>query len=444
MTAGAKIPLKLIYPFNEPGQPIPLYRGDIGGLAVNDVSGGVEFRCTPEPLIEWIVDPGTSPQFANRQDEIPLVLHQSGGDIELPGYVRGIDGGWSNGATFGGDNTPLSQMIAHWFNLPNWHGPELLGTTTEAGEHRCWHGRWVLEADGWSITLDVRPDHSAVWRDLHKSSIYVMTHVMEIRRADGASFTASDAEPVLAAMHVGISFALGRWAAPMLPVGLDGSGGIVWEEWKASLCDPARSPSPGWWYEQDQVALAGFLKLVISAFSDPGRKERIWMQMVLAIMATSAPGFVEQRIMLGFSGLEHLMWQNLVLAGMFTEDGYRKAHAGDKLREVLSAAEIPAGIDSSLHPAIANLAAQKKKDGMNMDGAEAVAWTRNRLAHPKAGKQEIYQHTGLLAEVWLLLRHYLVLLILNSLGYQNSYRDLRKLKGWASNTGTVPWATPQT
>jgi len=44
------------------------------------------------------------------------------------------------------------------------------------------------------------------------------------------------------------------------------------------------------------------------------------------------------------------------------------------------------------------------------------------------------------AEVWLLARHYLVLLILHSLGYQGSYRDRRKLRGMAGDVDKVPWA----
>jgi hypothetical protein len=433
-----------VYPYNELAKPIQLYRGGIGGLAARDLAGGVELRCVPEVSIEWTVDdPFESPQFSNRQDEIPLILHRSDGDVELRGYVRGIEGGWSNGATFGSKSAPLDRLIAHWFNLPNWHGPEYLEETTAAGEHHQWLGRWVTKAEEWMITLDVRHDHSAVWTDLHKADVQVMTHVMEIRRADGAAFTAEEADPVLAAMHVGMSFALGRWVAPMLPVGLDCNGAVAWEEWLPRFCDPGRAAGIGWWYERDHAALSDFMKLLIVAFTDPDRRERLWMQMVLAISAISAPGFVEHRIMVGFSGIEHVMWQNLVLTGLRTEEGYRKGEAGNKLRDVLIAASIPAGVESSLQPVISSLAAAKKESGMNLDGAGAVAWTRNRLIHPKAGKLEAYQYPGLLVEVWLLLRHYLVLLILHSLDYQNSYRDLRIRQGMASTPVPVPWATPR-
>jgi hypothetical protein len=243
--------------------------------------------------------------------------------MQVPGWVRGIDiewpngalsgGGWSNGAVFGRDNAPLSRIIAHWFNLPNWHGPNPLKDTTADGGHRSWGGRWVLEAEGWMITLDVRPDHAEVWRDLHKAHTYVMTHMMELRREDRADFTAAEAAPVLEALHVGVSFALGRWAAPLLPVGQDADGGIVWESWAVSHCDAAQMPSPGWWHERDHESLADLLRRVISASSDPDTLFRLRLQMMLAIMATSSHGFVEQRIMSGAAGLEHILWQTLVL-----------------------------------------------------------------------------------------------------------------------------------
>ena len=437
---NGQTPLSPVYPFNEPSQPVRLYRGGIGGLAAGDVAGGVQLRLVPEVSIEWNVDdPFASPQFSNCQGEIPLILHRPAGDAELRGYVRGIEGGWSNGATFGSDSAPLDRVIAHWFNLPDWRGPGHLEETAPDGERRHWLGRWDMEVEGWKITLDMRHDHSVIWADLHKSDVLVMTHVMEIRRSDGAAFTAQEAEPVLAAMHAGISFALGRWVAPMLPAGLDSSGATVWQKWQPSFCDPGRAPSVGWWYERDHTALSDFSKLLITAFSDPARRDRLWMQMVLAISATSTPGFIEQRIVVAFSGIEHVMWQNLVLAGQRTERDYMREEAASLLRGVLKAASVPAEIDGNLQPVMARLAAAKASDGLTLDGAGAVAWARNQLVHPKPGKQQVYQYPGLLAEAWLLLRHYLGLLILHSLDYRGTCRDLRVMQGAASTTAPVPW-----
>jgi hypothetical protein len=68
-----------------------------------------------------------------------------------------------------------------------------------------------------------------------------------------------------------------------------------------------------------------------------------------------------------------------------------------------------------------------------------VTQIRNRLVHPRGAQERVYRLDGLVAEVWRLTRHYLVLLILHSLRYQGSYRDLRRVRGWVGEVGNVPW-----
>ncbi len=120
----------------------------------------------PSPSLEWNIRPVTRPEFANRL-EVTLVLRRPDGDMQVPGWVRGLDiqgpdgalsgGGWSNGAVFGRSDAPLNRIIVHWFNLPRWHGPIPLADTTADGTQWQWLGRWMIEADGWQIILDARP-----------------------------------------------------------------------------------------------------------------------------------------------------------------------------------------------------------------------------------------------------------------------------------------------
>ncbi|MBP5868419.1 MULTISPECIES: hypothetical protein [Streptomyces] len=372
--------------------------------------------------------------------------------MSIPGEPRGDGCGWSSGAVFGRADAPLREIIVHWFNLPKWRGQIDLMARTDGSRTNWSGGRWVHETGGWRMTLDVRPDHSRVWSDLHKKNVYVMTHVMELRRVDGDPFTAAEAEPVLKALHIGVSFALGRWAAPMLPVGKGINGEVVWERWEASHCDPARSISPGWWYVQQHSSLAQLLDHLISEFTDPNSLAKLRLQMMHAIPATSDRGFVEQRITMGVMGLEHLMWQVLVLGNTLTERQYRgwdrycgkKLSGNDLLRMTLTAAKIPVDpVDWNSFPGMARFLGVKKKRRrgrrVRPDGADAVMTVRNSLVHPKGGQEKVYQADGLLTEAWLLTRHYLVLLILNSIGYRGSYRDLRKASGSASDVGSVPW-----
>jgi hypothetical protein len=336
-------------------------------------------------------------------------------------------------------DVPLKRVVTHWFNLPDFHGPIVLTRATEAGDH-WWMGRWQIEVDGWTLTLDVRPDHARVWKRLHEAHVYVMTHMMELRRADEATFTVTEVEPVLTALHVGVSFALGRWAAPMLPVGVDNEGRVVWEDWYPGHCDPARKTSPGWWYEREHTSLTDLLGHVIPAFADPDRLPALRLQLMFGIAATNDRRYVEQQIMMGAAGLEHIMWQILVLEGGMNERQYLGQEAPLLLRRVLTDAQIPTDIDAGLLPLIARFAAEEKpRQGKVLDGPDVVTQIRNRLVHPKGAQERVYRLEGLVAEVWLLTRHYLVLLILHSLRYQGSYRDLRKTRGWVGEVGNVPW-----
>jgi hypothetical protein len=110
------------------------------------------------------------------------------------------------------------------------------------------------------------------------------------------------------------------------------------------------------------------------------------------------------------------------------------------LRIVLTDAQIPTDIDVNLLPVTARFVADEKvRQGRILDGPEVVTQVRNRLVHPRDAQERVYRLDGLVAEVWRLMRHYLVLLILHSLGYQGSYRDLRRTRGWAGEVGSVPW-----
>ena len=427
----ANPPLSPVYPFNDPGQSILLHDGPIGGPTTNYLPGIVELSCVPELNLAWRITQGADTWTPT--GDVTLLLRRPDGDVRLPAAWRKSGEGWSNGAEIGEADAPLKRIVAHWFNLPDFHAQQ---------------GRWETETDGWKVTLDVRPDHDRVWTDLDKAHVYVMTHVMELRRADETTFTATEAEPVLTALHVGVSFALGRWAAPMLPVGVGANGEVAWESWRVPHCDPAREPSPGWWHQRQHTSLADFLDRLIKAFADPDLLSALRLQMILGIAATNDRGFVEQRVMMGAAGLEHVMWQTLVLGGRITEDQYRRRAqyqgkllaAHDLLRMALTNAKIPTDIDAQLLPVITTFVADERAQyGAVLDGPGVVTQIRNRLVHPKAAQERVYRLDGLVAEVWLLTRHYLVLLILHSLRYQGSYRDLRKLRRLAGDVDKVPW-----
>jgi hypothetical protein len=67
-------PLAPVYPFNEPGQPIVLHDGPVGGLAPDDAPGVVELSCVPDLNIVWRI--GDSSVLGGSSDPVTLVLRR--------------------------------------------------------------------------------------------------------------------------------------------------------------------------------------------------------------------------------------------------------------------------------------------------------------------------------------------------------------------------------
>lgn len=209
--------LKPWYGFNGPSEPIELFHGEIGGHGSADCQGTVAFSFSRHPVIEWEV---SVPDFkAARKGSLDLTLHtlhRPDGPMPLIGRASGTQCGSSNGGKFGSRHSNLTRIIAHWFNLPDWWCRELISETPDNPDS-AYDGRWGFQASSWTITFDKRRDLDEVLKQAKRSNLYVMTHVMELCRTDGKEFSAEDADHVLDALHVGMSFAIGRWAAPPTP-----------------------------------------------------------------------------------------------------------------------------------------------------------------------------------------------------------------------------------
>ncbi|MEU9034625.1 hypothetical protein AB0D45_06880 [Streptomyces sp. NPDC048352] len=435
-------PIKPFYPFNDVGEPVALHHADIGGMDDTDLPGEINLRCSPVLSLDWNVTPrpGSHPPS---QDTTTLRLQRPHGQAEVHAWVRDFYEGWINGDTLGDGEAPLARIVAHWFNLPRLRGQHDLTDREEGGDQYWHHGRWSHEVDGWKIVLDVRPDHAEVWDRLVKSRLYAMTHVLEISRANGKPFTAAEAGHVLTALHFGMSFSLGRWTAPLLPVGLGPDGRVVWESWGAVHCDAARKLSSGWWDQWDLAALGRFLDRLVPAMGQPMYAESLRLQISYAITAIRDQGFVEQRVMIGAAGLEHAMWQRLCLSGTLTRAEYKNTRlwpAHEKLRKVLRGINVEVSIDRNQLPAVAAFADEMcRRSGQVWDGPSVVTKVRNYMVHPEEDQKELYRIPGLVTETWALTRHYLSLLVLESLGYRGPHQNLSKLRGVVGEVEVTPW-----
>jgi hypothetical protein len=431
-----EVPLEPVYPFNQAGASIVLYEGPVGGVQESARAGAVELSLGSRPSLRWWVEAEKGDRYDHR-DVGSVRLRRRGREWTVAAHRRSAIDGWIDQAEFSTPNADLRRVLVHWLNLPDVIGPIGL-VRSEGGRSHWWAGRSRIEVDGWRLTLDTRPDHGDAFKDADTVHVYVLTHVMEIQRIDGSSFDVSAVQHLLEALRVGLSFAFGRWVAPVLPVGYDSSGQVVWEAWTSPICDPARRVGSAWLWRGRPDDLTELVTRTVAAFNDPDRRGSTRFQMQLAVQTVES-GFVEQRIMAAFPALENLAWVALVLDGQMTPAEYEIKkpgnYAADKLRRLLTGAGIPTDVDAAL-PALAAFANHE-----GVDGPSAVTRVRNRLLHPRSPEDEIYRLDGLVQDTWLLVRYYLALLVLHSIGYQGAYVKLVPPTGWASNAVPVPWAT---
>jgi hypothetical protein len=270
---SALAPVRPVYPFGDPGAPIELYSGPIvvdsigpwEGRIFADLAGELQVRWSVTGTEGWVdatdVNLTVEPPDAS-PNTVRARRYRSSRDSE---YVRAS--GEIMGANVGSPDAVCDRVIVHCTNLPRISPAEYL-----VDDGHYWAGRWTCSGAGWRLVLDVRQDHSKVWDALRESLVFVVTHVGELRRADGSSFRASEAADALTALQTGFSFALARWVAPVAPVGFDVADNRVWEQWASWRCGPAFGYLP-WWDHADGEDLKAFMELFLDAWFDPDQPD---------------------------------------------------------------------------------------------------------------------------------------------------------------------------
>ncbi|WP_436790008.1 hypothetical protein [Yinghuangia sp. YIM S10712] len=427
-------PLIAPHGWNAPGEPVVVYDGELVGFKNGSRQGKVELTFGAKPSLEWAIEPHEE-DYWGLDDGVEVTAVGRRPIITFTANSRDSQGGWINSTHLGNESVLLQRLVAQWVNLPLSAANAALGERVGEGT-RFWRGRWSIDVDGWTVTIDQRPDLSDVLRTATEQRSSVLTHVMELKRTSGDEFSLADGRKVLECLRVSLSFGFGCKVVPALPVGYDANGDIVWEQWFSPLVDRAQKIGSGWLYNYDSDDCAELVSCALRAFTDPSLKGTTRFQMQMATEAV-ATGFVEQRILAAAPVLENLAWTKLVLGNLMTREQYERGYAEDRLRYLLESAGEPTTIDPVGLPVLAQYAA-----GQRIDGPTAVTRIRNRLVHPRILADDLYAHEGLAAEAWRLSLHYATLLILHRIGYRGSYQRQLQLGGWHGDTQPVPWADP--
>ncbi|WP_157472604.1 hypothetical protein [Frankia sp. EAN1pec] len=350
--------------------------------------------------------------------------------------------GWlDSGRIVGQVDREVDSVEVPWVNLSD--AGRVSGTALRLlggespGQCRVWRGREVWRLGDWEMTVDARPDLAGVVDELKNHGGHAVTHLSVLRRVDGGTFVATDVTPVLRAFHQAVAFALGREAAPGPASARAADGSLVWREWSVRRADQMGGVT-AWWHP-NACPMGEVTNLVGAKLLDPqyGRNASHILQ---GYVLSKRGGFVEQRITVGFSTIEQLCWQVKVFEEGVDSERYDKKKAAQRLRGLLVDGSLPSQpkIPDHLH-VLQQFAKDEGDPTAALDGPAAVTEVRHRLVHPKS-PADLYGRPGLLVEAWVLLNHYLELLILRWVGYSGQIQDTSIIDGWAGSVEPVPWS----
>lgn len=338
----------------------------------------------------------------------------------------------------------ISKVVFHIYNFPDFNGSDdyilTLGTPPRQGAKRC--GRIIFKAANWRITIAATDMTDDLFKSLKNEGGYVITHMGEIEREDGSTFSIEQAEGLLSCLRQFLSFALGRWIGLSLPIGLDANGERVFEQWDLPLM--AAGPWNGsysWFDLHHGSLLSEVFPEFYNLWSDDLWKGhlKIALYWYLAANERSTGIGVDAGIILAQTALERLAWaycvekHTIVPAKQFKRGGLS---AAEKLRLLLTSLDIPIGLPQSLK--LLNTQHHKKWT----DIPSAITFIRNSLVHPSKKTSFV---SGLhYYEVWQLSMWLLDLVFLRLCKHIGCYANRLADERWVGVVEKVPWGKPDT
>jgi hypothetical protein len=432
-------PIAASYAYGAKDEAIMLYEGgleiagDAGVLA--EGTGRVTLRWLPNPApvfeLPDAVLRGQMPDHA-RMRGVPdaseadvFVTHHSG-------FGRGTIRGVINSIEF----APAAPMVEVRFlvaNLLGFTGDSLLVREPDGQSWHAWRGRVVALADDWTLTLDSRPDHPDVTRRLRDEGGIDVTHTACLDRRDGLPFDARDAADLLHATASFLGFVRGAWAPPLLAVGMDSHGKVVWQDWTrrhTSRWNGRLSAFDERHGEYLDRAFRGYMKRW---------RQDLWNEPLRVVtqmyVEANGPITVDTSTLLAQAALELIAWVRFVeeLKTRREADFDRGTRASDRLRELLGWLEVDPSIPSSLD----DLSREASRLGWE-DGPHAVTDMRNALVHPRIRDRLMAPSMAAKIELNELALSYCELALLRLIDFDGEYAN-RLGSRMVGVVEPVPW-----
>lgn len=295
-------------------------------------------------------------------------------------------------------------------------------------------GEITLEHDGWRLDiLPLSAGHRSVEEQIESDGIK-LTHSGVLRRADGAVFRSEDAQQVLSALGLFLSFAAGWWVGVGFVRGRNSKGKAAWQNWGFSRVQ-SKGAGYSWYHWKMDGMLSRLFPGFVHLLQQPSWEKPLGSILYWYNRSNSMAAGVDGSIILSQAAFELLAWQVLVQESkLLSEDNFHSLNAEGQIRVLLGHLGIPLTIPSGL----VELTRMGKELNWSC-GPHALVAIRNQLVHPaKKRGQSKREHRYPYHESWLLVQHLLELCILRLCDYRGTYID-RTAAGAISAPVPVPW-----
>ncbi len=432
-------------------QPITLYGGSV--LLTDRVGRSAYSQATLR--LRWL----PSPRIELDASEVPLLFGMGQGRREESGrtaYAPDFSGSMTAkvpsvphdvpalitqmGSTFRAlvtqpvETGPLEGFKHVLFHVPNFlsYYGQWIGSRNPA-RPSVWAGRTTWKCAGWNVTLDSVEGLERIDRKLKQGRGFAITHVGRLERADGTLFGAAQTNEALEKLSFLLSFVRGAWTSCTCPVAFGDSGEPRWARWDAPRVSATSGSS---WFSYLSPASIGS---IAEGFFERAAQAHWWDAITLSLNwyfeANEHPGMIHSAVVLQQNALETLAWTIFVEGGPLSDVGFDAMPAADRIRLMLSRANIPLGIPPTL-PHLTKVGKQRKWK----DGPHALTDLRNAIVHPKKRKAVGESLGRELVGAWKLGQWYLELVLLWLFRYAGEYQNRLDPMPMVGRVERVPWA----
>jgi hypothetical protein len=438
--------IRPIYLTEEPNQPIQLYQGSLEitqGETVVTGTGSILFEWFPSLDVKFELSNPNHFFFIFNLDKASLKLLDLTTPVSTGAFIYKKSDSFISGTL---DNPfildskeRLSSLLFHLTNFRDFQGNGV--STALSNKRHFWHGRVVLEAESWSVTIDTLESFRDIKESLKSQGGYAVTHVGKLEGSTQGTFTAEEADDFLTALYFFFSFSRGLRTPPILPIGYNISEEKVWEKWTCNYITSSWIHVESWFPHLQAQSLNKAFSGFLHRWKNPTWQEPIKLGIHWYLESNSQAGGIQGSIVLEQIAFELLSWVLVVEEKhLLSPGGFGKLPAADQLRLLLSQSGVPLELPTSLINLI-----QASKELNWVDGPEAFTGIRNAITHSgdQKKRQKILHPSffSAIVEAYELGLWYLELVFLHLFEYRGDYFNrVAKKQRYQDNIEAVPWS----